>query len=781
MAGPSTPINYFRIMPSYNLQARGSWLNLVLKHIINCKPEMHPWQQVWFRERFNNPKWVREQEFRFALNKRPWYVDTINLWDLSGSPQGEFVSDVREADGIYYALRRSDATGLWQILTMENRRADTCERIAVPGGEWVWEWKIWYEFNIDPCNPLNFIEQRWPVNPKVNRLSAEIRNEDGVWRIKFSTTANIGVYDYMFLYEDTANVPSQYKQIVEINWNVWKINWPFAGILDDENARLRVSIGIYEKLWKGLLFWSEDWIQYIATGKSFDDYTVNKIWSLESIDSQPVRFIISYQDRIVFGKWPYVYVTMWWENIWSILNSFEVVGEYNDGLVVGQYVVITGDSDTAVIYPRWTDNGGNVQYRIYENDNHRWTWNKWSFLRRSYGRVDRFVIFDNYGELWSYDVIPYDDWTNVIFRFQRADIWEKFVWSHLDMLSRDDHSKVFITEDNKWINVYITDYQRWRRWSNSFWTKILKFDRQESFWHVRIVDGIDLYGDFFGFHYGDSIYVHWWNTDNDNEISQIIAFNFGDITNYDIKHLNRIDLIVWYDSNITNDKFYLQHDYINSGYRGQKDFYFGWVDNNSRYIKLLNAHKHNKRMYEDANQWWTRDIYEYESGKLLELQDMWHALYWDKLVTNSQKKDISFYNDMNWYKTYFDRTHDDIAHAHNKSNDGCNLWIKQPVIYSEEECVDVWYKSCKLREKDDITFASKYYRKDFYQEKAMDKRRMIPRYWQISYMINQTIIESNWMIVASGDQSIQFCGLTIWFTQTDWDLHDREDEAVQRR
>lgn len=751
MAGGQNEINYYRIFPQYDLQARWSWLNIPIKEIINCVPVQTPSHMTWLWQYLENDDSTREHHLAFWLNKRPWFTE-IHDWDDDNNKYE--TTDIKEINWMFYAYKRSD-NGKWIISKIINRKTDYCwwrpyQWRAISPWNQVWE-KIHWEFDLHPCNPLNMTKVQWPTDYKDDLWDVTIKNENWIGTLTLTnyTWANIDLYDYIFVYDGVDVIQWQYKQVVGIQWTQVTIAWPRAGLVDWQTTSAKAKF--YWWIGESLLFAGEEGIFHLSPDDSWYNDEITLLHWTKSLNNKPIRSLVNYWWRIVFEKWWIIFFWDWWENMAAFSYSVDAVGNYDDLILVWQYIVALGPSNIWIIYNRWIDDEWRMIPRLYEKNNNRWYRNRWSYLRESYWFDSRFVLFDNYGSLASYNIIPMDTNDDVYFVFERSDIWQRFVGGHLNMLTKEWDERVFISENNDWLRIFINYGEK----EIGMGTKVLLFDRQQSFRYVRIAKWITMRAVFYWFYYGNKIFANYWDTDDWNEITQIITFWFWDISSYDIKMLQSMNLMLWYKTTLTGDKSFIRHNYNNPEWFAATHFY-RWTELASQYIKLLNKYKWIKT-------YWIRDI-----KGLLEKTSMDRAIYSDPVISNWKSLTLRFHNEIEMYSDLVGKTKEYF--------DWLDCHESEPYLETDAECGEWWdYQDCdKKLEYEEVQKINKQNHID----KSKDNYLEIAKYAQIHIPIRQAIIESTFMLVAGEWQNIEFLWATVWFMQTDSDLHKRDNEWI---
>jgi hypothetical protein len=709
---------------------------------------MNPTEMQWLREHMENDNRVREQALQFSLDKRRGFV---KVYDSETTDPKYRTTHMLELSGMSYVYKRW-TNGKGYIMKIINRKADYCGRRAL-------RWKkvepddvnngqpIGDFFDIHECNPLNMIKMHGPRNYKETMLSVTISNTaDWIGQIDLSSypTVNIDVYDYIFIYKGLLD---QYKQIVNIAWPIITISWPRAWL--EAGQSTQVDLKIFKEVGESIMVAWADGIRHISPDEHWfaDEFTL--LWSTQSLNNQPIKAIANFGWVLVFEKWGYIFFSDGWESIWSFWSSIKTTGNYDDIINVGQYLVAIWPSSIGVIYSRWIDNVGRTIPRMYEKWNFWWYRNRGSYLRESYWFDSRFVLHDSFWSLASYTIVPQDDWENVVFYFERADIGNRYVGTHLSMLTREGNERVYISEDDNWIKIFITYGEK----EEGLWTKVLLFDRQQSFWYIWIINWINLVWELYWFWYGNKVFANEWDNDDGNPINQIISFSFGDITSYDVKKIFWLNMMLWYKTNIISDKTFVKHAYI-TGEWVASEWYYMWWSIGSRYIKLLNKYK------------WLRNDGIRDRGKLLEWMSLDRGVYGDGVVTKNNPIGLSLYNEIQIYKEMSDKTKEYI--------DDAPCLTEAPYQEVEKDCGDVGYQECKV--KMEYEYIAQTYNKSLL-DNYNDDYFKIAKYAQINIpMSKNSIVESTFTLFAGDGENFHFLWATIWFMQTDSDIHSRANE-----
>lgn len=545
---------------SFDLKFVKKETNNIYNNLINCVSIKSPYVNNSFRQRFTQSKMEQWDKDEFFVTKRKWFkkqkIYNRNASLLQEETDSERINwtcydvcIVRWYRYFLYYNNKETKLRIYKQINVEKWQSENSTEVSISSGNIVnitkYNWKNYFPANknIHKKFMLNTYV-RW--NPYSNWIWMwRIRKEyDSYFSELIDSTKEISCSSGDYIWTDTWLVHIVWKKNNTSSWqNIIELATSRAKVISptwDVTAKQNIKYKVFKEYWLAFHFVTSDWlVHWHADNDVIMEYSF--CWNLK-FDTNfntvpPISFINSIS---VYSDWTVLLNSLWWifvswkwfdKFFYSWLNVIQTTWVYWS---LKEYM-----SNILLMWPNkiwyliFDFNTGNSD--IYELVQDWWTYSKESFWVQD----NNFLYVRNTKDFYKLELSYwYWAWKPQIKMWYLS--W--FLNTDLTMLQKEIND---INISISWNNNYLFI---WDWWNN---TKILFYDRYYNTRFKWFVTWCKI-----------KLYKHWcfiwwwifentWNTDEWNDITQIVTALFWDRTKNARKHLDYIKTTFWYNSYVT--------------------------------------------------------------------------------------------------------------------------------------------------------------------------------------------------------------------------------------
>lgn len=624
--------------------------NFIYTNIINNKIVKPPHQNISFRKVFTQDRQEIWDKKNFFVQKRDW-LTKLPLYSLDWL--WEYVEDKWEWIFTDYVDIQ------WSVYFFAKLRDETKMRIYklcnVSYDEfWDYDRCSWTYLNV---SNYKYTNTDWSIASDNSYPFAPWISDKFVKTMNFVWQKSCDTYNFEIRYSVLGD-PNSIEFVVSKNWQPISANeWDFIMVTDwnsvlgwyafevaytttDNKTWLysyapqwwnpvpqyhTVGACLFSWYWNSFSWITADWV----LNRSWDECspsTFNAYYSpwtyFNTINWQNINGprkitgLAVYENSLFYydkKNWYVVPSIPWYnKNVFRTIQAAQTGTQYTSINVFQDFLLLLWPNDIWYITSSYNNTLAVWQNKFVELSNHNWYYNEWSWINVD----DNFYLVRDSEELYWLWLQNTGVWVKPIFT-----LLSTFLNTDLKKLNRSTWDRIFL--DVRWndIDIYLTQ--------NEWNCQIMRYNAFYKVWHKWIILWwIELRKSYKWLYLGNWLYCNNWDTDNWDEIIQIINMTFWDQTECVEKNIWSIKLRIWYNS-VIDDNTVLNIEQ-NSWWR---EYPLSYPIHNTEYISAIMQAK-------DANRY--TPIKEYSS---------WVCI-WTWVWIGNDKVYHSLSREINEYKNY---------------------------------------------------------------------------------------------------------------------------------
>ena len=367
---------------------------------------------------------------------------------------------------------------------------------------------------------------------------------------------------FSYLYETDGNINAQNWDFVLTHWKNWSgmvhVVWkttevvdgqnvlslattrePVIALKNDKNILVDVKYKIFRDYWQTFHFVTADGIvhwHYDEWTPSSFEYTFNgdTEFNTNNLSNTPAFYVQSFDnyDESIAFLWTNGTLFLWKRGynkfFFSASDTVQTNWMFTDIQELLWQIVLIGP-DRMWYFVHDFNTWASSLTDLTKVNGH--------FSRRSYLINDeKFFFIRKTKDLYTMEV-QFAYWNSkpaVVFQYLN-----NFLNTDLEMLDPTVNKVTMAMVKNN-INIFIND--------GTGNTKLLYFNRYYNLWSKRLITWCEIHTVKDGIYLGKGIFENSWDTDDGNDITQIITMTFWDKTHSATKRISFVKLPIWYNS-----------------------------------------------------------------------------------------------------------------------------------------------------------------------------------------------------------------------------------------